>query len=112
MASIPIGAVVFVRFPFSDLSQYKKRPALVLADVGRDDLILCQITSQPYTDKQAIVLKQNSFISGSLIKISYVRPGKIFTANISIVEKVVAQVKSEIRQAVINRITELLNMTD
>ena len=112
MASIPIGAVVFVRFPFSDLIQYKKRPALVLADVGRGDLLLCQITSQPYTDKQVIVLKQDSFISGNLIKVSYVRPGKIFTANISIVEKIVAQVKPETRQAVIDRITELLNRAD
>jgi len=109
MAIIPIGAVVFVCFPFSDLSQHKIRPALVLADVGRDDLLLCQITSQPYTDKQAIVLRQDNFNSGNLIKVSYIRPGKIFTANISIVKKVVAQVNSETRQAVIDRITELLN---
>jgi hypothetical protein len=28
------GAVVLVRFPFSDLSQAKLRPAVVLADAG------------------------------------------------------------------------------
>ena len=46
-------AVVSVRFPFSDLSQTKRRPAVILADVGRDDWILCQVTSKPYGDARA-----------------------------------------------------------
>ncbi len=41
-------AVVSVRFPFSDLSQTKLRPAVILADAGRDDWMLCQVTSKPY----------------------------------------------------------------
>jgi hypothetical protein len=45
-----IGAVVLVRFPFSDLSQSKLRPAVVLADVGRGDRILWPVTSKPYGD--------------------------------------------------------------
>jgi hypothetical protein len=31
------GAVVLVRFPFSDLSRSTMRPAIVLADAGRGD---------------------------------------------------------------------------
>jgi hypothetical protein len=50
------GAVVLVPFPFSDLSQAKLWPAVVLADVGRGDWILCQITSNPYGDARAILL--------------------------------------------------------
>lgn len=46
---------------------------------------------------------------GYLHKVSYVRPTKLFTANIGIVEKTVARVKPQIRQAVVNQITELLN---
>ena len=57
MAYISVGDIVFVHFPFSDLSKSKLRPALVLADAGKSDLILCQITSQPYTDIKAIVLQ-------------------------------------------------------
>ena len=34
------GAVVLVRFPFSDLSQAKLRPAVVLADAGLPALSL------------------------------------------------------------------------
>jgi len=44
------GDVVVVLFPFSDLSQNKRRPALVLAELEGDDLILCQITSQKRGD--------------------------------------------------------------
>ena len=38
------GSVVLVPFPFSDLSQAKLRPAVVMADAGRHDWILWQVT--------------------------------------------------------------------
>ncbi len=75
-----IGAVVLVPFPFSDLSQTKVRPAVCLADAGRGDWILCQITSNPYGDPDAIKLSSADFTRGSLNLTSYVRPGKLFTA--------------------------------
>jgi mRNA interferase MazF len=37
--------VVVVPFPFSDLTQSKRRPAVVVANLTGDDVILCQITS-------------------------------------------------------------------
>ena len=74
-------AVVSVRFPFSDLSRTKLRPAVILADVGRDDWILCQVTSKPYGDTRAITLTRENFVIGSLRVTSYARPGKLFTAN-------------------------------
>lgn len=43
-------------FPFSDLSHAKLRPAIVLADAGRGDWILCQVTSNPYADTAAVIL--------------------------------------------------------
>ena len=64
MVTPPAGAVVLVRFPFSDLSQTKLRPAVVLADVGRGDSILCQVTSKPYGDTQAIKLEDTDFSTG------------------------------------------------
>ena len=45
MVTPAAGSVVLVPFPFSDLSQTKLRPTVVLADAGRGDWILCQITS-------------------------------------------------------------------
>jgi len=45
MARFVKGDVVVIPFPFSDLSQAKRRPALVLAELEGNDRILCQITS-------------------------------------------------------------------
>ena len=42
MVTPTAGAVVLVPFPFSDLSQAKLRPAVVLAEAGRGDWVLCQ----------------------------------------------------------------------
>jgi len=50
------GSVVLIRFPFSDLSKSKLRSAVVLASSGKKDWILCQVTSQRYTDPKAIEL--------------------------------------------------------
>jgi len=58
------GVVILVQFPFSDLSQTKLRPAVVLASAGRGDWILCQVTSQPYGDLRAIKLDDTSLADG------------------------------------------------
>jgi mRNA interferase MazF len=50
MAEFIKGDVVVVPLPFSNLSQAKRRPALVVAELKGDDLILCQITSQNTQD--------------------------------------------------------------
>ena len=85
MVSPSAGKVVLVRFPFSDLSATKVRPALVVASAGRDDWILCQITGNPYGDPRAIKLEDSHFALGGLERVSYVRPGKLFSANASLI---------------------------
>ena len=81
MVTPTAGAVVLGPFPFSDLSQAKLRPAVVLANVGRGDWILCQITSNPYGDARAILLTDAGFAVVALRVTSYARPGKLFTAH-------------------------------
>lgn len=108
MVAPAAGAVVLVRFPFSDLSQAKLRPAVVLADVGRGDQILCQITSKDYGDARAIRLEQTAFISGSLPVVSYVRPGKLFTANSDLIIRQVAVLNSEAFKIVVDAVVNLL----
>ena len=81
MGTLAAGQVVVLPFPFSDLSQKKLRPALLLADAGRGDWIACQITSNPYADTRAITLTDSEFIEGGLQRKSYLRPGKLFTCH-------------------------------
>jgi len=99
------GDVVVVPFPFSDLSQSKKRPALVIANLKGDDLILCQITSQKVKDSYAITITSEDFESGSLKQTSNVRPNRIFTADQSIILYKIGRLKKrkieEVTQAII-----------
>lgn len=84
MGAFAAGQVILLPFPFSDLTRSKLRPALLLADTGRDDWIACQITSNPYADPHAIALATEDFTSGGLQRTSFARPGKLFTANVSL----------------------------
>ena len=59
------GDVVVVPFPFSDLTEAKRRPALVLAELDGDDRILCQITSQQFSDRYAVPINESDFEEGS-----------------------------------------------
>ena len=96
------GSVALVRFPFSDLSSSKFRPAVVLASAGRDDWILCQVTGNPYTDSEAGQITDRDFETGSLQRVSYARPAKLFTANSSLMEIEVGRLKSAAFSNVVN----------
>lgn len=79
------GDVVVVPFPFSDLSDSKRRPALVLARAGRRELLLCRITSKAFQDEFTIPLEGPDFEKGGLRVASHLRPNHLFTAEERIV---------------------------
>ncbi len=85
MDKFTVGNVVLVSFPFSNLKGRKIRPALILAQVEFDNLILCQITSKSYSSKTAISIEKADFSEGCLPLKSFVRPDKMFTADMSII---------------------------
>ena len=108
MGTLAAGQVVIVHFPFSDLTASKLRPAVVLAEAGRGDWILCQITSKSYGDTRAISVDTADFASGSLRLASFARPGKLFTAHTSLVAGQVGELQAAkfaaIRDAVVRMI--------
>ena len=103
------GDVVVVPFPYSDLSNAQKRPALVIADLNGDDIILCQIISQYLIDDYAISLNNSDFNYGSLNKVSNIRPNRIFTADKHIILKRVGNVKYEVFRHVADRIIDIID---
>lgn len=104
MVSPSIGAVVLVSFPFSDLSASKLRPAFVLSGGKRDDWLLCQITSNLYADSDAIEITDADIDGGSLQKISYARPGKLFTASASLLFE---QTADSLQRAIVSAISDI-----
>ena len=100
---------MLVHFPFSDLSGRKLRPAVVLASADADDWILCQVTSNPYADAQSVCLDDASFAQGSLRRLSFARPGKLFTANSTLIAGVAGSLSTEAFQEVRQAVVALLS---
>jgi mRNA interferase MazF len=99
---------VLLPFPFSDLSQSKLRPAVVLADAGKGDWVLCQVTSKPYADPNAVELTNDDFATGSLKLTSYARPGKLFTASESLMMSQVGELQPDSLKKIIDAVVALL----
>ena len=100
------GDVVVVNFPFTDLSEVKRRPALVLKVVDNEDLILCQITSRFKQDRFSIPLSSDDFLSGSLPKESFIRPNRIFTLHKDLILKKAGEIKTK---KLVNVIAEIIS---
>jgi mRNA interferase MazF len=103
------GSVVVVPFPFSDLSGSKRRPALVVAELEGEDIILCQITSKARTDKYALPLEAADFATGSLPQPSVIRTNKLFTAESGMVLYQAGVLSESKMQEVTDAIIGILN---
>jgi len=108
LATFVKGDVVILPFPFSDLSQAKRRPALVVAVLKGDDLLLCQITSQAVRDKYAIALADKDFDVGGLRQKSNIRPNRLFTADQRIVLYKAGQLSTAKLREVIRKIVDIV----
>ena len=101
------GEVVVVPFPFSDLSQAKNRPALILIDLPGADAVLAAISSTR-SEPHAITLERRDFRQGSLPHSSYIHPAKLFTFQKSLIKRVVGGITEAKRKEVVSKIVALL----
>ncbi len=99
---------MLIPFPFSDLSNSKLRPVVVIAEAGRGDWVMCLITSKPYADNSAIEIKDEDFIAGALRLTSYARPGKLFTANESLIASEIGILKNDAIDRIITAVIKLI----
>ena len=109
MATPAVRSIILIRFPFSDLSRSKLRPALVLAKLNQGDYICCQITSKRYASPLAITLEHSDFVVGGLERASFIRPEKLFTANNSLIDREVGKIALQKRSEVSSTICRLVS---
>lgn len=102
------GDIVIIPFPFSDLTQNKRQPALIISVLDGNDFILCQITSQNVKDNYAMQIQDNDFKTGNLKQISNIRPNRIFTADKSIILYKVASLKDKKFQEVLDKLIKII----
>ena len=88
------GEVVVLPFPQTNLQAGKRRPALVVADLPGDDLILCQITSQARSDGFSVPLAVADFERGRLAIDSFIRPNRLFTVEQSVILYAAGKIKT------------------
>jgi mRNA interferase MazF len=110
MGVFATGAVVLIPFPYSDLSQAKVRPVVVLADAARGDVVLCQVTSSAYADANAVELTGTDFTEGALLHTSYARPAKLFTVSASLAVRRVGVLGSASRNRIVDAVVDLLRI--
>jgi mRNA interferase MazF len=101
------GDVVVLPFPYTDLSSSKKRPALVVATLKGDNIILAQITTKFRTDEDIVNLKNSDFMSGSLKIDSFIMPSILFTAESTTVDYKAGKVKVDKIKEVEKRLIEI-----
>jgi len=102
------GDVVVMPFPFSDLSNSKKRPALVVAKLKGENVILCQITSKARDDDYNIDLKNKDFLSGGLPLDSNIRPNMLFTGHTRTIIKRAGSLNKAKIQEVVDKIKKII----
>jgi mRNA interferase MazF len=88
-----VGEVVVLPFPQTNLQSGKRRPALVVADLPGNDLILCQITSQAHSDGFSFPLVLADFERGRLAVDSFIRPNRLFTVEQSVILYAAGKIK-------------------
>ncbi len=88
------GEVVIIPFPQTNLVVGKRRPALVVADLPGDDLVLCQITTRARSDQSSIALDAADFERGQLAQPSFIRPQRLFTVEQRVILYSIGKVKT------------------
>ena len=107
--------IVLALMPFSDLSDLKRRPCLVLSNsefnkrpVG--DIILCAITSNPQPTKYGISISNEDMERGFLKKPSKILPDALFTGEKNIITERKGKLSKEKFEKVIFILREIIEM--
>ncbi|MDP2338341.1 MAG: type II toxin-antitoxin system PemK/MazF family toxin [Bacteroidota bacterium] len=107
MDHLKFGQVVLLRFPFTDGITFKRRPALIIADSGDGDVIVCRITSKIYHsdfDIEIINLEKSGLKLPSVIRVH-----KIATLEKNLVELKMGQIGNILKVKVQDVIKSLVD---
>ena len=104
------GDVVVVNFPFTDGSDAKIRPALVVGK-SKKNITICVITHNSGREWE-VTLNDEDFKNGKLDLKSFIQPTGLATISISVIKKKVGSVKDSKLTEVITKIIEYLSQAN
>lgn len=107
------GEIILIRMPFSDLTNSKQRPVLVISNDSynskTEDIVIAAITSKLGGLEHSVRIDTKDLTEGKLKVTSEIRADKIYTLSKSIVRRKFGQVNVEIIESVREKINNLIN---
>ena len=111
MTSYNQGNVILIPFPFTDLTTFKQRPAVIISsnvynERHNDVIIICAITSniKIIDKKYDVFLNESSIKSSGLLKSSIVKCDKIVTLDKRLVRKFLGYLSEKITRMVTDKV--------
>ena len=102
--------IVLVDFPFSDLKQTKKRPALVISSLEGNNSILCQITTKQRNMQKYEISLPKKYCKGNIRFDSFIYVDMIFTLNKSLIYRKVGEIENlKTKKEISQKIGMILN---
>jgi len=104
--------LVWVKIPFSDFSETKLRPALIVSNNDynskSDDRVVCAITSNIQKAEYSVQLSQKDLVSGNLPIESRIKADKIMQINKKLILRAFAKINEKKFDETITEIKKLL----
>lgn len=105
-------ALVWIRFPFSNLQETKARPAVVVSNdaynATHEDVIICAVTSNLTEAPYKVPLSPEDMEDGDLPLESMIRADKIIQVERSLVDRAFGLIGQRTHEAVVEAIGDLL----
>ncbi|HZK60998.1 MAG TPA: type II toxin-antitoxin system PemK/MazF family toxin [Anaerovoracaceae bacterium] len=106
------GDIVLVKFPFTNLEYFKRRPVLVISgdsfNSKTSDIIVCGITSNLSHKDFYVLINNDDLVDGSLIKESIVKTSHIATLSKSIVIKKIGTIRHDTMVHILEELNNVL----
>ncbi len=108
--------IILIPFPYSDLSQNKKRPAIILSNGDHnsknEDVICCAITSNPRNYADSIDIASKDLDLWNLPYDSRVKPNKIFTLSQGLIVKKLGRLNIAKCKEVVEKLNMCIEIDD
>ena len=104
--------IVLVKFPFTDLSGYKLRPALIISNDKfneKDNLMFIWIYWNKWIDSYSMQVSQKDLKEWKLKKQSYFRFHNIFSLHKSLVYKEVAKLEKKTFREIKDKLCDFID---
>lgn len=104
--------IILIEFPFSDLSNKKLRPALVISNQSfnnHNNLLLIWIYWNKWISEYSLELTNNDLENWELNKISYFRFHNIFSLEKNLIKSKIAELKKDKLTQVKDKLISFIN---